>query len=232
MERELKALQQRIGYTFGDVHILEQALTHRSYTNEHPRAAHNERLEFLGDAVLGLYVSDALFSRCQASQEGELSRRRAALVNARALARQARALDLGPLLRLGRGEIQSGGASKGSLLADAMEALIGAVYVDGGAQAAHGVLVGILESALNRTVDAQAPHDAKSALQERTQHGGLGLPVYEVLASEGPDHAREYAVQVTVAGSALPTARGTGSSKKRAEHAAAEALLALLDEPA
>jgi ribonuclease III len=210
----------RIAHTFDDPRLLEEALTHRSYQNEHPEArAHNERLEFLGDAVLGMIVAEALMRLAPAASEGQLTQRRAALVNERTLAGIARELGLGELLRLGRGEEKNNGREKPSILADAVEAVVGAVYLDGGLDAARRAVRDLLGEALDDAASGAVGADVKTALQERLQAGGGGTPSYHVVATSGPEHRKEFEVEIVLNEAVI--ARGRGRSKKEAEKDAA-----------
>jgi ribonuclease-3 len=219
---EHEALERRIGHRFRTRALLEQALTHRSSAHERgDLALANERLEFLGDAVLGLLVAEALMERRPLLQEGDLSRARAALVNERALAAHASALGIDALLRLGRGESRSGGRRKQSILANALEALIGAIYLDGGLDRARAFVRRELGEALEGA--GPRPADAKTQLQELVQRRGEALPAYDVLATSGPDHDPCFEVGVRVGDRLL--ARARGRSKRSAEQAAAQVAL-------
>ena len=223
MKEELARFEDRLGYEFADSELLETARTHRSAAHERALGRHYERMEFLGDSVLGLVVAEWLYRELTERPEGDLTRRRSRLVSADALAAYADHLDLGSLLLLGQGEERSGGRSKGSLLADSMEAVLGAVYLDGGLEAARGVIALFLDFACSRFDPATT--DAKSALQEELQGLGLQLPIYRVSGEKGPDHCKIFTVEVLVEGATAGT--GTGNSKKTAEREAAErALLA------
>lgn len=202
-----------------DPALLERALTHRSYAYEHGGLPTNERLEFLGDAVLGLIISAALYAQLPELPEGQLAKLRASVVNARALAGVARSLELGRWLRLGRGEEVTGGRDKNSILADTMEAVIGAVYVDRGIASAT-VMVRALFDPLLQAASQGAELDWKTTLQELTAARRLGVPDYR-LAESGPDHAKSFTAQVHLAG--VLHGAGAGSSKKAAEQQAAEA---------
>ena len=217
---DLAALQERIGYRFRDASLLEQALRHGSAATE-ARLRSNETLEFLGDAVVDLVVSEMLLQAHPLAGEGELTRRRAAIVNAKGLAAQALRLDLGRWLRLGRGEARSGGERKGGVLADAFEALVGAVFLDGGYQAARVLLQAQLAPAI-AAADPLAG-DWKTELQERTQAASHRTPTYTLLEASGPDHARRFRVAVEVGGRLV--AEGEGSSRKAAEQEAARGAL-------
>lgn len=221
---DLQALIRRLGYGFHDPALLERALVHRSYVNEHTDTReHNERLEFLGDAVLDLIVAEALMERLPGSAEGELTRRRAALVNEGSLADLAGELGLGPFLCLGRGEELNNGRGRPSILADAVEALVGAIYLDGGYGAARAAALGWLAERLDEVVTGRSPADPKTALQERLQARGEGSPAYRVVTATGPDHDPLFEVEVVVDGRVL--GRGAGRSKKDAEKDAARRCL-------
>ncbi len=209
-------LQKALGYAFKDEAHLRLALTHPS-----TKLPDNQRLEFLGDAVLEFCVSDMLYRKYPNLHEGELTARRAALVCERTLSVIARTLDLGRALVMGHGEEQTGGRDKPSILADAMEAVFAAIYMDGGIGAAHRVILRLYKD--DERLIAWRGHDDKSALQEYTQANGLDLPTYTIIAQEGPDHDRRFTAQVSVLGQ--PVAIGSGNSKKAAEQAAAKAAL-------
>ncbi len=215
----IDVLEQRLGYGFRNKALLEQALTHRSFGTPH-----NERLEFLGDSVLGCVVAHSLLDRFPEASEGELSRLRASLVRRDALATVASALGLQAHLRVGRGEGSSGGAGRPSILADALEAIYGAVLLDGGYDSARAVVLTTLGEALSATDDRSTAKDAKTRLQEELQARRLGLPRYEVVETRGAAHAQEFDVECSVAGLNLQ-ARGQGRSRRAAEQEAAEALL-------
>ena len=208
-----------------DLPHLEEALTHPSYANEQRgRRADNQRLEFLGDAVLGLLVSEILMDRFPTANEGELSLLRSLLVNAEALASWARAVDLGPALRLGRGADTAGERDRENVLADAVEALVGAVYVDRGLLDARALAASVVAEPLARLEPGAAVgRDPKSELQERVQAEGGCSPRYRVVTTEGPDHRREFVVVVEVDGAVL--GEGRGRSKKLAEQASARAAI-------
>jgi ribonuclease-3 len=227
---EFEELQQRIQYRFRDRGLLEHALTHKSRAAEDVSGgvADNESLEFLGDAVLGLVVADALFRQYPTYTEGQKSKIKAAVVSTYSLARHAARLQLGEHLILGRGEEKTGGRHKQALLADAYEALIAAIYLDGGLEAAGAFLERELKDAIDagRTQDFVG-QDYKSALQERLQALGHPLPEYRVAGEAGPDHRKVFRIDVVVAGEVLGTA--TGRAKKEAEQEAARLALARLD---
>jgi len=213
-----RALADRLGHTFGDWSLLHQALSHRSWCAERDGSASNERLEFLGDAVLGLVVAEHCYATYPGFAEGQLAKVRSAVVNARVLARVAEDLAVGDVLLLGKGEESSGGRAKGSLLSDATEALIGAVYLDAGWAPARALVLALLGERIERAAAEPDDFDHKSRLQEATVRRGEGVPQYEVEGS-GPDHGRRYRAQVFVAGDKRGS--GEGTSKKDAEQAAA-----------
>jgi ribonuclease-3 len=224
---EFDDLQRRIGYRFTDRGLLEHALTHKSRVAEDASGGvfDNESLEFLGDAVLGLVVADVLFRRFPEYTEGQKSKIKAAVVSTQALARQAEQIRLGEHLLLGRGEEKTGGRFKQALLADAYEALIAAVYLDGGLPAAAA----FLDRELGDAIEAGARQDVvgedyKSALQERLQALGRPLPEYRVASTAGPDHRKLFTIEVVVADEVLGSA--TGRAKKEAEQEAAKLALA------
>ena len=219
------ALEAELGHQFVRPELLAVAITHRS-TGE---GTHNETLEFLGDAVLSLAVSDLLMRGFPDAREGDLSKMRASLVNAEQLAQKARRLDLGRWLRLGKGEERSGGREKEKILAAAYEALLGAVYLDAGYEAARRVVEAQFDD-LQREPEAPGYRDYKTRLQELTQRLYREMPVYTLTAEHGPDHEKEFAVELAVGGRVL--GRGVGRSKKLAEQAAAMEALAALDPPA
>lgn len=218
---------ERLGYRFENMDLLSEALSHSSYVNEQPGVTRsNERLEFLGDAVLNLIVSHLLMEAFPNAAEGHLSRMRAEVVNEQQLADIAESVALGPHLRLGKGEAQTGGARKSSVLADAMEAVIAAVYLDGGLSAAFRVVRRQVAPIIQNDLEPGRIADTKSRFQERIQQAGMAPPTYVLTATDGPDHDRTFTVQVTAAGH---TAEGRGKSKKAAEQDAAQRALDLLD---
>jgi ribonuclease-3 len=206
---------------------LEQALTHPSYTNECRHAPDNQRLEFLGDSVLGLCTSELLFDRFPDADEGTLTRIRAQLVNADRLADWGRAEGVAAAIRLGRGAISSGLRESSNVVADAVEACLAASFLEGGLDAARAACLKIVGPALEQ-LGGSGGRDPKSELQEHLQSRGLGLPIYEVSSSGGPAHDRWFEVSVSVLGQRL--AAGRGRSKRLAERAAAEEVLAKRDE--
>ena len=221
-----RELEGRLDYRFANPLYLEKALTHRSYANEQGLEGHYERLEFLGDAVLGLVTAEWLFRRFPKRPEGELSRLKASLVSARSLATYARRLQLGRSLRLGVGEERSGGRSKASLLADSMEAVFGAVFLDGGLAAARSVILHFLET-LTEEERRRQTRDFKTLLQELTQAQGWDLPEYRLAEESGPDHDKRFRLECHVLGELVGV--GEGKSKKVAQQVAARAALARLD---
>src|SRR5687768_6792967 len=226
---EFDELQSRIEYRFRDRGLLEHALTHKSRAAEDVSGgvADNESLEFLGDAVLGLVVVEALFRQYPGYSEGQKSKIKAAVVSTQSLARQAEAIRLGEHLILGRGEEKTGGRFKQALLADAYEALIAGIYLDGGLEAAKGFLRRELKEDIDAGIAQTFAPDYKSALQERLQALGRPLPEYRLSGSEGPDHRKTFTIEVVVSGEVLGTA--TGRAKKEAEQEAARLALARLD---
>jgi ribonuclease-3 len=224
MSGDLDALSERIGHRFGDRSLLERALAHRSWCAETPGTLSNERLEFLGDAVLGWAIADIVYHRYDVA-EGQLTDLRKSVVNAIALAEVAVDLGLGPHILLGRGEAAAGGADKPSILSDAFEAVLGAVYLDGGPQAAYGMVERLVVPRMPDTADALDQFDQKTQLQELSARAGRGAPVYEV-SSRGPDHAKSFHALVRIDGDIV--GEGDGRSKKAAEQvAAAEACRSL-----
>ncbi|MDY0291624.1 MAG: ribonuclease III [Desulfuromonadaceae bacterium] len=219
----LAQLEEKLGYRFSSRRLLEKALVHKSFANERlgDPAASNERLEFLGDAVLDLVVAGHLFSEYPKLSEGELSRMRSELVNAPALAAMARVLKLGDCLCLGRGEEHSGGREKDNILADAIEAVFGAVFLDSGLNAADKVITALLDDVV---ADVQREfHDYKTRLQEEMQARFGVAPEYVLSDQSGPDHDRTYRVQVQCDGQKLGC--GSGKSKKAAQQQAARIAL-------
>ncbi|TQL50730.1 ribonuclease III [Ornithinicoccus hortensis] len=212
-----------------DEALLRRALTHRSYAYENGNLPHNERLEFLGDAVLGLVVTDTLFRAHPDLPEGQLAKLRAAVVNSRALADVARTIGLGDYVLLGRGEESTGGRDKASILADTTEAVIGAVYISVGLAAADTFVHHLLDPLMQRTANLGAALDWKTSLQELAANGALGSPEYRV-EDEGPDHDKVFTASAVVAEEVLGT--GTGRSKKEAEQKAAASAFSTLSERA
>ncbi len=221
---DLADLERRLGHKFGNPELARQALTHRSFG-----APHNERLEFLGDSLLNCAVATLLYERFPQLPEGDLSRLRAALVNQASLSEVAVQMGLGDRLRLGEGELKSGGFRRPSILADSLEALLGAVFLDAGFEATRGAVAhlfaGKLENAGNKPVDK----DPKTALQEHLQGRGLALPRYAVQKTEGEAHDQTFTVECRVDDLGL-VASGRGASRRAAEQAAAEGVLAQLEK--
>ena len=234
LSENLSPLEERIDYQFRDLGLLEHALTHRSRAHEDASGGvvDNESLEFLGDAVLGFVVADMLFQRFPTHSEGYKSKIKASIVSTVSLARLALSIDLGRYLMLGRGEEKTGGRSKNAILADSFEALIAAIYLDGGIDAAQAFIVScfgpLIDSGGDKVAEASFTDDWKSELQEWLQAATRGLPNYRVTATEGPDHRRVFDVEVFVGGA--PVGRAQGRSKKEAEQQAAKVALARLRE--
>ncbi len=218
VESHAQELAARTGHDFADLSLIELALRHRSWCAENGGVESNERLEFLGDSVLGLVVTDRLFHAMPDAPEGILARLRAELVNWRTLSTVARAIDLGPFILLGRGEQSTGGADKASILADALEAVFGAIYLDAGLEAAREVILHLLADTL-ALVETGEFSDFKSRLQELAAALTVGPPAY-VVSETGPDHSKEFTAQVALQDGVVGS--GTGRSKKEAEQAAAE----------
>jgi ribonuclease-3 len=214
---DLDRFGRSIGHVFGDPGLLVRALTHRSFG-----AVHNERLEFLGDSVVNCAVALELYRKFPALSEGELSRLRASLVSQPSLAAIARAHDVGAQLKLGEGELKSGGAQRPSILADALEAVVGAAFLDGGFEAAHGVVRTLFAAALEHIDPATSGRDAKTLLQEYLQGRRLPLPRYAVRAVSGEAHEQRFYVECEIAQLDIRT-QGEGSSRRSAEQEAARA---------
>lgn len=224
--KRLERLEKAAGYVFGDRALLEKALTHSSHAFEaRPEAPEdNEQLEFLGDSVIGLVAAEFFLRAFPGRSEGELSKLKASASSTLALARLARAIKLDKAVLLGRGEEKCGGRKKVSILAGAFEALAGAIYLDGGFEAARAFVSGFLGSSLKPIKsESQTINNAKSALQEICQKAGLAAPAYRLVSEQGPAHKRTFAVEVCLGDKVL--ARSKGPSKKTAEQAAAEKAL-------
>jgi ribonuclease-3 len=225
----LGPLQKRIGYFFSDLGLLEHALTHRSRAHEDASGGviDNESMEFLGDAVLGFVIADLLFNRFPTHSEGYKSKVKAGIVSAASLARLAEEIGLGDFVMLGRGEEKTGGRQKHAILADSFEALIAAVYLDGGVEPARTFILSLfgplVASAGDRAAEASFTEDWKSAFQEWSQANGRGLPHYRLASVEGPDHRKRFQIEVSVGGEVVASA--SGKSKKEAEQQAAKAAL-------
>jgi ribonuclease III len=214
---------QRLGYAFRDLDLLERALTHKSYSNENRevRSPNNERLEFLGDAVLGFVVGEMIYRSFPNLQEGALSKIKAHLVSATMLAAKGRALEIGRFLRMGAGEARSGGAEKLSLLADAFEAVVAAIYLDGGLPATEAFVRRVFDAEVSGIdIGDLSFHDYKTTLQETAQGLGLPLPEYRVVEESGPDHEKAFLVELLWDGEAF--AYGRGPSKREAQRKAAK----------
>lgn len=225
---EFERLQERLGYRFGDRAVLLQALTHTSYGHEFlqdkPLALRdNERLEFLGDAILDVIVSDILLESFPNAHEGQLSKMRAAVVNEKTLAELAKSISLQAVLRLGKGESQTGGCLKPSILSSAFEALIAAIYLDGGFNAVYPVVRHLFAPLFAEERDLMSFYDHKTQLQEIVQARWKVTPTYHLLQATGPDHAKTFEVEVRMNGKSLATA--SGASKKEAEQNAAKAAI-------
>jgi len=223
MPLQLELLQQRLDYVFTDPTLAQRALTHKSADRDN-----NERLEFLGDSLLGYIIAEALYQRFPAASEGDLSRIRAGLVNKTTLAEIARQIDLGSQLQLSAGESKSGGKRRDSILSDAVEAVIAAVYLDGGIDACRALVLRLSAAGINRVSLEQEQKDCKTRLQELLQARKLPLPDYEVVQITGEAHDQTFTVQCTV--DLLPEKQlGEGKSKRVAEQQAAEKVLQLLE---
>jgi ribonuclease-3 len=230
MSTDLDILQKRLGYSFQDTGLLLTALTHSSFLNENTGGQqHNERLEFLGDAVLELVVSRELYTRFPHSREGQLTRMRARLVREKSLAELARELGLVQAIRLGRGEENQGGRQRDALLADCCEAVFGAVFVDGGFSAAAACVLDLFSARWPESPVPPVHKDYKTHLQELTQEHYRQRPVYTQVSADGPEHDRVYTVAVTLPGKQSYQARGT--SVKKAQQSSALAALEALGWP-
>ena len=208
-------IERILGYCFKDTAILKEALTHKSFAGEHRAIHHNERLEFLGDSILGAIVANYIYCQCPHSEEGVLSKIKSNLVSRHNLYLWAKSLDLGRFLRLGHGELSTGGRQRDSILSNAMEAVIGAVYVDGGYEAAEQVVLPWVHTQ-QLTQDSG---DFKSILQEHIQKHSREVPHYEVVQTVGPEHDKIFTVEVSLKGKVLGV--GKGHNKKAAEQEAA-----------
>ena len=220
---DFEAFSKQLGVSFNNPDLLTEALTHRSYLNEHRDYAgsHNERLEFLGDAVLELAVTDFLFKKFPAKPEGDLTAYRAALVNTVSLAESAQAIDINDYLLLSKGESKDTGRARDVILADAFEAIIGAIYLDSGYEAAEAFISKNLYNKIDQVIAKGSYQDAKSRFQEAAQEKDGTTPRYETLSEEGPDHAKLFTVGVFIGTKEI--ARGEGQSKQEAEQSAAQA---------
>ena len=224
MSESDQQLQRRLGYQFADASLLILALSHRSCGE-----ANNERLEFLGDSVLGLTISTFLYEKFPDTREGQLSRMRSQVVRAESLAEVARELDLGPHLKLGQGELKSGGFRRASILGDTVEALIGAIYLDAGLSVAQDCIRRWFAAQLQRLNLDKPGKDGKTALQEWLQQRGLNLPDYQLVKEEGEPHCRRFTVSVSVAASDR-VFTATDSSRRKAEQQVARQMLTELEK--
>jgi ribonuclease-3 len=217
----LERLEAALGLSFRDKSLLQRAIIHRSFVNESPEypLMDNERLEFLGDAVIDFVTAELLYHRYPEMDEGQLTRLRAALVRTEALAGQARTLGLGEYLRLGRGEVSSGGRHRPNILCGAFEAVIGAIYLDQGIEPIRALLSSLFQPEADKVVESHSDRDAKSLLQESVQAELQLTPYYHTVRESGPDHAKEFTVEVTVGNQVI--GRGRGRSKQTAEQSAA-----------
>lgn len=217
-------MEQRLGYQYSDLELLRQALTHRSVGAEN-----NERLEFLGDSILNLCITQELYDLRPEANEGELSRMRASLVNRDALAGIANQLELSSFIQLGQGERRSGGQRRESIQSDTVEAIFGSIFMDGGYEQCRSLILRLYASQLDNLPDAEALKDPKTRLQELLQSQGQGLPEYQIILETGKDHEKRFEVNCLVAGNEVST--GQGNSRRKAEQAAAEkALTQLLNQ--
>ncbi|WP_323836978.1 ribonuclease III [Photorhabdus africana] len=219
----INRLQRKLGYTFDQHDLLIQALTHRSASSKH-----NERLEFLGDSILSFVIANALYHRFPRVDEGDMSRMRATLVRGNTLAELAREFELGECLRLGPGELKSGGYRRESILADTVEALIGAIFLDSDIQSIERIILSWYETRLNEISPGDKQKDPKTRLQEYLQGHHLPLPSYLVVMVRGEAHDQEFTIHCQVSGIEQPV-KGTGSSRRKAEQAAAEQALKQLE---
>lgn len=221
-EFEMKNAERNIGYTFKNIKLLETALTHSSYANE-CRKESNERLEFLGDSVLSVIISDYLFKRLGKVNEGWLSKYRATLVCEQSLNEIAKKISLNSLIFLGKGEELTGGRKRASIVSDAFEAVIAAIYLDGGMEAAREWVINLMKDAIDSVVSGHGYADYKTMLQEVFQTGTTGKVTYRMVSETGQDHNKTFEVEALVDG--VPKAKGTGHSKKEAEQNAAHTVL-------
>lgn len=222
MRRELSALESFLGYSFSDDSLLRNALTHRSVSSDN-----NERLEFLGDSILNFVIAAELFQNYSTAPEGDLSRLRASLVNKETLVKVAQQLELGDFILLGSGELKSGGFRRKSILADAVEAIFGAVYLDAGFEGSRQLILRLYEPWLKTGVDVEQLKDPKTRLQEYLQSRRQVLPHYEVVESYGKPHTQTFKVKCVIAGLEHEV-HGIGGSRRKAEQQAAEAVLNIL----
>jgi len=227
--KAFEELEAGLGYEFRDLRLLSRALTHSSHAHEARTADDNEQLEFLGDAVLGFLVSDLLYRAQPSLSEGQLSKLKSFFVSSANLVKYAEQLRLGQHLRLGKGEEKTGGRAKQALLVDALEAIIGAVYLDGGLEAARRLVSGFFESQISEIGDSAGQlSDFKTALQEVLRSRSLEHAAYRLVGETGPDHQKLFTVEIEVDGKSI--ARGMGLTKKAAEQSAAKRALEKLDK--
>lgn len=219
MREPLKRLEDNLDYEFSNIQLLETATTHRSVGMRN-----NERLEFLGDSVLGFVIADQLFHQFPEADEGQLSRLRASLVKKETLAKIGRELSVGKFLRLGQGELKSGGHSRDSILADAVEAIIAAIYLDAGYDKARQFILNLYATLLRQVSLQKGQKDPKTQLQELLQSKKMELPVYKVVESTGPQHKQQFVISCSVKGLDI-FASGKGESKRKAEQDAAQKIL-------
>ena len=219
LREPLSQLQQKIGYSFSDISLLETAMTHRS-----ARMKNNERSEFLGDSILGFIIADHLFHQFPGADEGQLSRLRASLVKKETLASIGKSLSIGNYLKLGQGELRSGGHTRDSILADAVEAVIAAIYLDAGYQKARDFIFELFKEKLEEVTLEKGRKDPKTRLQEYLQSHSIELPVYEIVESSGPQHRQQFKVSCAIKQEKLVTI-GSGSSRRKAEQDAASRML-------
>jgi ribonuclease-3 len=224
LTRSPEALAQRLGYRFHDLALLKRALTHRSSGKNN-----NERLEFLGDAVLGCVIAEEIFRRHPRAREGELSRLRATLVRRESLAALAQSLEIGSFLRLGSGERKSGGHHRNSILADGLEAVLGAIYLDGGFEPCRACIIELFEERLSGVTDLSELKDAKTRLQEFLQSRQQPLPEYSVVETTGDAHDQRFRVRCHVGDSDNPPTEGIARSRRKAEQIAAAQMLKQLE---
>lgn len=219
-------LEEKLGYKFSDKKLLETALTHKSCSIKGSNIKNNERLEFLGDSILGYSTAEYLYRRYKNLAEGELTKIRSIVVCEKSLFKVAKRIGLGQYIKLGKGEEQTDGRNRPSILSDAMEAVFAAVYLDSNIETARKVIINLIEPEIVEAVVARDYRDFKTLLQELTQKGGGAAPEYELISESGPDHNKTFTVKVSVAGKKL--AEGTGSSKKEAEKMAARKAIEIL----
>lgn len=223
-QQQIERFCRHLGYQFSDQQLIVKALTHRSASN-----VHNERLEFLGDAVLGMVIAKALFTKFPSVDEGQLSRMRSSLVKGKTLAVIAKEIDLGDYITLGEGELKSGGFRRASILADAFEAVIGAVYLDAGFERTNQLILQLYGDRLTEINPTDAQKDAKTRLQELLQSRRLSLPEYELLKVSGEPHEQTFEVACLISEKSIKTL-GAGSSRRNAEQLAAEKALGQLQQ--